>query len=56
MSLPGQPMPDPTAAANGVISELRGQLHASIDRCANLAARIAELEAAAADETADDGE
>lgn len=42
------PMSDPTAAANGVISELRGQLHASIDRCANLAARIAELEVEAA--------
>jgi len=43
-------MPDasPMAAANGMISELRGQLHAALDRCANLAARIAELEAAVA--------
>jgi len=52
-------MPDasPMAAANGAIQELRGQLHAALDRCANLAARIAELEvAAAADETADDDE
>lgn len=32
-------------AASGAINELRGQLHAALDRCANLAARIAELEA-----------
>ena len=36
------------AAAQGAINELRGQLHAALDRCVNLAARIAELEAAAA--------
>lgn len=38
------------AAANGALNELRLQLHAALDRCANLAARIAELEAAAAAE------
>ena len=38
----------PVAAANGALNELRLQLHAALDRCANLAARIAELEAAAA--------
>lgn len=46
-------MPDPAPAVLAVISELRGQLHASIDRCANLAARIAELEVAAAAEAKD---
>ena len=35
----------PVAAANGALNELRLQLHAALDRCANLAARIAELEA-----------
>jgi hypothetical protein len=38
-------MSDPMDAANGAIQELRGQLHAALDRCANFAARIAELEA-----------
>jgi len=33
--------------AQGAINELRAQLHAALDRCASLAARIAELEAAA---------
>tara|TARA_Y100000593_G_C4245550_1_gene304469 strand:- start:607 stop:765 length:159 start_codon:yes stop_codon:yes gene_type:complete len=46
----------PVAAANGAINELRGQVHAALDRCANLAARIAELEveAAAAEKPPDD--
>ena len=35
-------------AATGALNELRLQLHAALDRCVNLAARIAELEAAAA--------
>lgn len=41
-------------AATGALNELRLQLHAALDRCANLAARIAELEAAAAEKPPDD--
>jgi|TARA_R100001086_G_C11640882_1_gene204492 hypothetical protein len=42
------PDPDPMAAVNGAISFLRGQLHASLDHGASLAAKVAELEAAVA--------
>ena len=50
MYLTGQrmPSPDPMVAVNGAISFLRGQLHASLDHGASLAAKVAELEAAVA--------